>query len=129
MSSYTQLTSRVSTLSDIAKSITIYLYDEKSPHRTLAIELCSRGFETWQQYFDAMEALRSLFTLATTTRKESISVRNPGPHARMAVLQIAESNSPLFVTTLSLDILHPRSIEYSKSIMQIVAFLIKKVSL
>lgn len=93
----------------------------------LAIELCSRGFEIWQQYFDAMEALRSLFTLATTTRKETISVRNPGPQARMAVLQIASSNSPLFVTTLSLDILHPRSIEYSKSVLQIIAFLIRKV--
>lgn len=74
-----------------------------------------------------MEALRSLFTLATTTRKETISVRNPGPQARMAVLQIASSNSPLFVTTLSLDILHPRSIEYSKSVLQIIAFLIRKV--
>lgn len=45
----------------------------------------------------------------------------------MAVLHIAEGNSPLFMTTLSLDILHPRSVEYNKSIMQIIAFLIKKV--
>ncbi|KAI5123100.1 hypothetical protein M0805_001456 [Coniferiporia weirii] len=114
------------TLADIAKSVTIYLYDETSPHRSLAIELCSRGFEVWQQYFDAMEALRSLFTLATASRKETISVRNPGPQARMAVLQIASSNSPLFMTTLSLDILHPHSIEYSRSVLQIIAFLIRK---
>ncbi|THH09831.1 hypothetical protein EW145_g1735 [Phellinidium pouzarii] len=114
------------TLADIARSITIYLFDDISPHRALAIELCARGFEIWQQYFDAMEALRSLFTLATTAGKETISVRNPGPQARMAVLQIASSNSPLFMTTLSLDILHPRSIEYSRSVLQIIAFLIRK---
>ncbi|KAH8114792.1 WD40 repeat-like protein [Phellopilus nigrolimitatus] len=114
------------TLADVAKSITIFLYDDTSPHRALAIELCSRGFEIWQQYFDAMEALRSLFTLATSVRKEAISVRNAGQQARMAVLQIASNNSPLFMTTLSLDILHPRSIEYSKSVMQIIAFLIRK---
>ena len=111
----------------MAKSVMIYFNDATSPHRVLAIDLCSRGFEIWQQYFDSMEALRSLFVLATTTRKESISVKNPGPYARMAVLQIASSNSPLFVTTLSLDILHPRSLEYSKSILQIIAFLIRKV--
>ena len=117
------------TITDIAKSISLYLYDDSSPYRVLAIDLCSRGFDIWQQHFDAMEALRSLFTLATSARKESIHIRNPGPQARMAVLQIASSNSPLFMTTLSLDILHPRSIEYSKSIMQIIAFLIRKVSL
>ncbi|EJC98476.1 WD40 repeat-like protein [Fomitiporia mediterranea MF3/22] len=114
------------TLSDVAKSVLLYFNDDTSPHRVLAIDLCSRGFETWQQYFDAMEALRSLFVLATTSRKEAISTRNPGPYARMAVLQIASSNSPLFVTTLSLDILHPRSLEYSKSVLQIIAFLIRK---
>ncbi|KLO15934.1 hypothetical protein SCHPADRAFT_823938 [Schizopora paradoxa] len=115
-----------STLTDIAKSIGIYLYDETSPYRALAIDLCSRGFGIWQSYFDAMEALRSLFTLATSSRKEAVSIRNPGPQARLAVLQIASSNSPLFVTTLSLDIMHPRSVEYSKSVMQVIAFLIRK---
>lgn len=114
------------TLSDVAKSVMIYFNDDTSPHRTLAIELCSRGFEIWQQYFDAMEALRSLFMLATTSKKEAINIRNPGPQARLAVLHIASSNSPLFMTTLSLDILHPHSIEYSKSVLQIIAFLIRK---
>ncbi|KAL5501846.1 hypothetical protein ACEPAH_9107 [Sanghuangporus vaninii] len=114
------------TLSDVAKSVMIYFNDAASPHRVLAIDLCSRGFGIWQQYFDSMEALRSLFVLATTSRKDSISTKNPGPYARMAILHIASSNSPLFMTTLSLDILHPRSLEYSKSVLQIIAFLIRK---
>ncbi|EJF60945.1 WD40 repeat-like protein [Dichomitus squalens LYAD-421 SS1] len=115
-----------STLTDIAKSIAGYLHDETSPHRSLAIDLCSRGFQVWQQYVDAVEMLRALFTLATTTKKEAIAVPNIGVQARTAVLQIAASNTPLFMTTLAIDILHPRSVQHRKSVMQLVIFLIRK---
>ncbi|KAF8515288.1 hypothetical protein JB92DRAFT_3142882 [Gautieria morchelliformis] len=111
-----------STLTDIAKSIALYLHDEACPHRVLAIDLCSRGFDIWQHHVDAMEVLRALFSLSTSAEKE----RNVGPQARLSVLQIASSNTPLFMTTLSLDILHPRSVQQRKSIMQLVAFLIRK---
>lgn len=112
-----------STLTDIAKSIILYLHDEECPHRALAIDLCSRGFPIWQNFVDAVEVLRSLFNLATSADKE----RNVGPQARSAVLQIASNNTPLFMTTLSLDILHPKSVQHRKSILQLVAFLIRKV--
>jgi len=98
------------------------------PYRVLAIELCSRGFDIWQNYVDAKEMLRSLFVLATNAKKESISSQNVGPHARTAVLHIVTHNTSLFMTTLSLDILHPRDLEHRKSVMQLVAFLIRKVS-
>lgn len=74
-----------------------------------------------------MEILRSLFNLATNSRKEAISPHGAGPQARAAVLQIAASNTPLFMTTLALDILTPRSVEHRKCVMQLVAFLIRKV--
>ncbi len=74
-----------------------------------------------------MEILRALFVLATTSRKDAISAQNIGAQARLAVLHIAASNTPLFMTTLGLDILSPANVEYRKSIMQIVAFLIRKV--
>ncbi|KAI1788856.1 WD40 repeat-like protein [Ganoderma leucocontextum] len=115
-----------STLTDIAKSIAGYLHEETSPHRSLAIDLCSRGFQVWQQYVDAVEMLRALFTLATTTKKEAIAVPNIGVQARSAVLQIAASNTPLFITTLAIDILHPRSVQHRKSVMQLVIFIIRK---
>ncbi|KAI0770640.1 WD40 repeat-like protein [Fomes fomentarius] len=115
-----------STLTDIAKSVAAYLHDETSPHRSLAIDLCSRGFQVWQQYVDAVEMLRALCNLATTTKKEAISVPNIGHQARTAVLQIAASNTPLFMTTLAIDILHPRSVQHRKSVMQLVIFLIRK---
>ncbi|KAG6864820.1 hypothetical protein C0991_006941 [Blastosporella zonata] len=83
-------------------------------------------FHVWQHYIDAMEILRALFTLATSTRKDSISLQNVGSQARLAVLQIASSNTALFMTTLGLDILTPPTLEHRKAVMQIVAFLIRK---
>ncbi|TFK39093.1 hypothetical protein BDQ12DRAFT_683016 [Crucibulum laeve] len=115
-----------SALTDIAKSITLYLHDEKSIYRVLAIDLCSRGFHIWQHYMDAMEILRSLFSLATNSKKDFISVQNVNGQARVAVLSIASNNTPLFMTTLCLDILAPSTLEHRRSVMQIVAFLIRK---
>ncbi|KIJ60314.1 hypothetical protein HYDPIDRAFT_177510 [Hydnomerulius pinastri MD-312] len=115
-----------SSLIDISKSIALYLHDDGSIHRALAIDLCARGFQIWQHYVDAMAMLRALCALATSARKENITVQNVGPQARAAVLQIASSNTPLFMTTLTLDILNPKTLEHRKSIMQLVAFLIRK---
>jgi WD repeat-containing protein 7 len=122
---------RNSALTDISKSIAMYLHDENSQYRVLAIDLCSRGFNTWQHYVDAMEILRALFTLGASSRKETISAQNVGPQARLAVLQIASSKTSesLFMTTLALEIHSPQSVEQRKSVMQIFAFLIRKVCL
>lgn len=116
-----------SALTDISKSIALYLHDEQSLFRVLAIDLCSRGFHVWQHYIDAIEILRQLFTLATSSRKELITAQNVAAQARIAVLQIASSNTALFMTTLGLDILTPLSMDHRRSVMQIVAFLIRKV--
>ncbi|KAG6814949.1 hypothetical protein H0H93_011569, partial [Arthromyces matolae] len=115
-----------STLTDISKSIAMYLHDGQSLHRVLAIDLCSRGFHIWQHYIDAMEILRALFTLSTSIGKDSISLYNVAPQARLAVLQIASANTPLFMTTLGLDILTPPTLDHRKAVMQIFAFLVKK---
>ncbi|KIL67749.1 hypothetical protein M378DRAFT_73182 [Amanita muscaria Koide BX008] len=113
-------------LKDIAKSLALLLQDDKSLYRALAVDLCSRGFHVWQHYIDAMEILRSLFNLATTSKKDIIDVQNIGAQARSAVLNIASSNTPLFMTTLGLDILNPPSLEHRRAVLQIVAFLIRK---
>lgn len=115
-----------SALTDISKSIALYLHDEQSLHRVLAVDLCSRGFHIWQHYIDAMEILRALFSIAATPYKEAISVQNVGAQARLAILQISANNTALFMTTLGLDILTPPSLEHRQSVMQIVAFLIRR---
>lgn len=117
---------------DIAKSIALYLHDEleasSSPaNRILSIELTSRGFQVWQHHVDAMEMLRALFGFAVIS---SVGSKNAGgKEARAAVLQIAASSTPLFMTTLSLDIAQPKSLEHRRATMQLVAFIIRKVSL
>ncbi|KAI0320952.1 hypothetical protein OF83DRAFT_1102148 [Amylostereum chailletii] len=113
-------------LNDVSKSIVMYLHDDDISYKATAIDLCSRGFHIWQQYIDAMEMLRSLFTLATSGRKESVSTQNVGPHARQAVLHIVTNNTALFMTTLSLDIMNAQDVEHRRSVMQLVAFLIRK---
>ena len=105
----------------------IYLHESDVSCKALAIDLCSRGFSVWQHYLDSMEMLRSLFNLATSMKKESISAQNVGPQARQAVLHIVTDHTGIFMTTLSLDILHPQSLEHRKSVMQLMAFLIRKV--
>ena len=105
----------------------VYLQENDVSCKALAIDLCSRGFSVWQHYIDSMEMLRNLFNLATSTKKESISVQNVGPQARQAILHIVTDNTGIFMTTLLLDILHPQSLEHRKSVMQLVAFLIRKV--
>jgi WD repeat-containing protein 7 len=116
-----------SALTDISKSIALYLHDEKSIYRVLAIDLCARGFHVWQHYIDSMEILRSLIDLATSMRKDSISVQNVGSQARLAVLAIAGNSMPLLMGTMCLDILTPPSVEHRRSVLQILAFLIRKV--
>jgi hypothetical protein len=105
----------------------MYLHESDVSCKALAIDLCSRGFSVWQHYIDAMEMLRSLFSLATSSKKESITAQNIGPQARQAVLQVVSNETGLFMTTLSLDILHPQSLEHRKSVLQLVAFLTRKV--
>ncbi|KAH7337021.1 hypothetical protein B0J17DRAFT_718925 [Rhizoctonia solani] len=116
-------------VTNIAQSIALYLHDEveasTSPaNRILSIELTSRGFQVWQHHVDAMEMLRALFEFAVAP---SGGGKNAGgKEARAAVLQIAASSTPLFMTTLSLDITQPKSMEHRCATMQLVAFIVRK---
>ena len=116
-----------STLMDLSKSISSYLHDENSTYRVLAIDLCSRGFHVWQHYVDAMEILRSLFNIATNSRKDSISIQNLGAQARLAILSITSNDMPFLMSTICLDVLSPPTMEHRRSVLQVLAFLIKKV--
>lgn len=115
-------------MTDIAASIALYLHDESSSHRVVAIDLSSRGLQIWQAYTDTMEILRSLFELATSARKELEvpAIQNPRSQARLAVLHIASTNAHLFMTKLLLDVMHPKTPEHNRAILQLLAFLIRK---
>lgn len=115
----------LSLLKDVSTSITFYLHDDDSPYRQLAIDLCSSGFQIWQHYIDAMEILRSLFRLATQKAPFGHS-SSLAAQARHATLQIASSNTPLFMTTLAFDILNASTPAQRNATMKLVAFMAKR---
>ncbi|TKY90706.1 hypothetical protein EX895_000704 [Sporisorium graminicola] len=137
---YTSLSPQM--LKDIASTIHgAIVSDQGSELRTaqalqmlgVAIELCRSGFSVWQHYFDAAEVVRSLFALSTSaassTSGSSSNANGDGELrtlARAATLQIAAENTPLFMTTLSLDILHARSPAHCSATMRLVAFMVRK---
>jgi hypothetical protein len=109
----------------------------------VAITLCDRGFSIFQHYFDAMEVVRTFFALSTTIKEAAATKTGnndgnappstPNPIivinrdlARQATMRIAEENMPLFMTTLSLDILHARSPEHCGATMRLVAFMVRR---
>ncbi|PWN36966.1 uncharacterized protein FA14DRAFT_8382 [Meira miltonrushii] len=124
-------------LKDISASISLYLNDEFDPaHQSIAIVLCDRGFSIFQHYFDAMEIVRTMFSLSTilpktdnnengASKAAQVALENRDL-ARQATLRIAEENTPLFMTTLSLDILHARSPEHCSATMRLVAFMVRR---
>ena len=85
-----------SALNVISKSVMIYLHENDMSCKALAIDLCCRGFSIWQHYVDSMEMLRSLFSHATSTKKESISAQNVAPQARQAILHIVSTDTGIF---------------------------------
>ena len=103
--------------------------DDQSPNRAVAIDLCSRGFHIWRIYVNAMELLRSLSRLAvgTQAQKDNADLRHLIQLARTGVLHIAKTNTPLFISTISLDIMDTNSIEHRGSTMQLIAYIIRKV--
>ncbi|GAC93303.1 hypothetical protein PHSY_000868 [Pseudozyma hubeiensis SY62] len=134
---YTSLSPRL--LKDVASTIHgAIVSDRGSEMRTpqdlqmlaVAIELCRSGFSVWQHYFDATEVVRSLFALSTSTSSSTSSTSKADGDlrtlARAATLQIAADNTPLFMTTLSLDILHARSPAHCSATMRLVAFMVRK---
>ncbi|KAI9633004.1 uncharacterized protein MKK02DRAFT_40384 [Dioszegia hungarica] len=114
-------------LKAIAESITIYLNSTIPSHLSLAIELASKGFTTWQAFVDPAEMLRRLFLLSTSNPSTSTSQGSQiSAQARLAVLHVASSNPALFMSTLSMDILDAKSVEGRKSIMKLCVYMARK---
>lgn len=78
----------------------------------IALELSLHGFGIWQNYVDAMDLLRSLFALAMASDDQVSASRSHSAAracARKAVIKIAEEHTPLFMTTVHLNMLHASS--------------------
>ncbi|BEJ14047.1 hypothetical protein CspHIS471_0312210 [Cutaneotrichosporon sp. HIS471] len=109
-------------LKAVSESVVYYLNDPDHTHVGLAIELCARAFSILQTYVDPMDLLRRLFFLSTHNEIGP----NLAAQARLAVLYVASSNAPLFMSTLSMDILDAKTIEGRMSIMKLCVFMARK---
>lgn len=114
-------------LKDLSTSILSFFSPDTSPYaQCIATELCSLGFEIWQNYIDAMALLRLLFGLATglqaSTKNELRTL------AKTAVLHVAGVNTPLFMTTLLFDISNPSDVVHRNATMKLLGFMVRKVS-
>lgn len=88
--------------------------------------MCTRGFEIWQNYVDAMKLVRLLFGLATGRNINTpLEVKNL---AKLATLHVAAVNTPLFMTTLSFDILNSVEAVHRKATLKLLGFMVRKVS-
>lgn len=120
---------RPTSLKALSESVALYLHEPNCDHISLAVELCSKGFTTWQSYVDPSDLLRRLFHLATNKEPPSMSSHSStsiAAQARLAILLVASSNPPLFMSTLSMDILDAKSAESRSSIMKLCVFMARK---
>ncbi|KAI8455593.1 hypothetical protein BY996DRAFT_1646956 [Phakopsora pachyrhizi] len=89
-----------------------------------AIEVCSKTFEIVQNYVDAIELLRALFGWATGKGGDQFNaLRRMASHA---CLHVASVNTPLFMTTLSYDIMTSQDPVDRISTMKLVIFMVRK---
>ncbi|KAI8142674.1 hypothetical protein BJV82DRAFT_613847 [Fennellomyces sp. T-0311] len=89
--------------------------------RTLAsMELLSQGFDTWESYINAAEVLRTMFTYSA----------DPQPAmsrgAKNAIFQIANTNMPLVIGTLTYDATHAKRTEDRAQCLRIIGSFIRK---
>lgn len=98
-------------------------------HQNISLELLTRGFSTFQSYFDAVRVLRSIFRLAAATQPAG-AIQNPMRSlARQAILSVASVNAPLFLTVLSFDAMQAQADpEERAATMKLIAFMVRKVS-
>lgn len=90
------------------------------------LEICSKTFEIIQNYIDAIELVRNLFGWATGKDGEC-----PGElkaMAKYACLHVASVNTPLFMTTLSYDLMMSDNPNDRISTMKLVVFMVRRVS-
>lgn len=115
-------------LKDVAVAISwaLKIGDKEPRLAVVALELCLRGFSIWQQYVDAMDLLRRVSAIAMAVDLEGQASSDLVAVARQTTLHIAQENTPLFMTTLHLDVIQASSAAQANSTMRLVAFIVRR---
>ncbi|RIA87577.1 WD40-repeat-containing domain protein [Glomus cerebriforme] len=109
---------------NIALSLVLLLHDgSKLSHRLAALELCGRGFSTWEPHFDAVAVLNTLFALAIETDTNTASIK---AMAQKAIFQISAVNTPLCISTLTCDTIDSTKPAEKSGFLKLISLFIRR---
>ena len=120
---------------DVASSLVVIIMDPvKNPYRLLAIELLGLVFKTWEPFLNAPAVLRTLFNLTgfngpTSAGNAALASPSNMLMARQALLAIAETQTALFINTLTFDLIHATSFSQRVGCLKLLGIFITKVIL
>jgi hypothetical protein len=123
------LTSRV--CKDVCSSLEKIIQDPaKNPYRLLAIELIGFGFKNWEPHLNGASTIRSLSQLTGLKGQQHTGAVITPPNmmmARQALISIASINPGLFVSTLSIDLIHSKDIFDKVGALKLLGLFITRV--
>lgn len=107
-----------------ALSLILILHeDPKLAHRLAALELCGKGFSTWEPYFDAVAVVKTILGLAIDSDTNVAALK---AMAQKAIFQIASVNTPLCISTLTYDTNNSKKPAEKNGFLKLISLFIRK---
>ncbi|TPX62514.1 hypothetical protein PhCBS80983_g00232 [Powellomyces hirtus] len=129
---------------DVAESLDQLLREEtpRNVYRIAAVELLGSGFPLWEPHINGTAVLRTLiaFSGLATPNLPGSAGSAPPPNAppvptaspavmvasRLAIVQIASCNAALFISTLTMDLMHSKSASERAGSLKLLGMFIAK---
>ncbi|KAI8919270.1 hypothetical protein DFJ77DRAFT_427879 [Powellomyces hirtus] len=129
---------------DVAESLDQLLREEtpRNVYRIAAVELLGSGFPLWEPHINGTAVLRTLiaFSGLATPNLPGSAGSAPPPNAppvptaspavmvasRQAIVQIASCNAALFISTLTMDLMHSKSASERAGSLKLLGMFIAK---
>lgn len=117
------------TTKDVSLSLECIVKDPaKYPYRLLAIELIGMGFKGWESHLNGQDTVRYLLQLTGLAGQHGHALTIPNMMmSRQALLDIARSNTGLFVSTLTYDLLHAKDSWECVGALKLLGLFVSKV--
>ncbi|KAG0202740.1 hypothetical protein BGX28_004845 [Mortierella sp. GBA30] len=108
----------------VALSLTVLLNDDsRVSYKVASIDLIAQGFGTWQPFIRSDAVLKTMFAMAMDSQASNTLVYR---RARRAVTQIATVNPPLFVATLTQEILDAKKPQERTRLLTFISIFSRK---
>ena len=96
----------------------------------MAIEIIGFGFKNWEPHLNAASMIRTLVQMTGLNGQQQQNTFTSPPTmmmARQALMTVAANNPGLFVSTLSLDLVHSKDISEKVGALKLLGLFIAKV--